>query len=97
MGCDPWTFKAGNDAHQDKVDAALARYEVREDGYTRQFELFHEALVRNEEPPVTVADARNSLAAVTAAYHSQRTGLPTSPPILPDHLLYRSWLPEDAR
>ncbi len=97
MGRDPWSFKAGNDQHQRKVDAALARYEAKEDGYTRQFELFHQALIRNEEPPVTLADARNSLELVTAAYYSQRTGLPTSLPILPDHPLYRSWLPEDAR
>ncbi|MDM9645400.1 Gfo/Idh/MocA family oxidoreductase [Rhizobium sp. S163] len=97
MGRDPWTFKAGNDEHQEKVDAALARFEVKEDGYTRQFELFYHALMRNEDPPVTLADARNSLELVTAAYQSQRTGLPTSLPILPDHTLYHSWLPEGAR
>ena len=94
MGRDPWTFTAGDPDHQAKVDAALAAYVPREDGYTRQFELFHEALETGGEPPVTLQDARNSLELVTAAYHSQRTGLPTPLPIGSDHPLYESWLPE---
>ncbi|HWU16897.1 MAG TPA: Gfo/Idh/MocA family oxidoreductase [Devosia sp.] len=93
MGRDPWTFIAGTPEHQAKIDAALADYQVAEDGYTRQFELFHEAVMTGGEPPVTLEDARNSLALVTAAYHSQRTGLPTALPITPAHPLYGSWLP----
>ncbi len=97
MGRDPWTFIAGDEEHQKRVDEALARYEPQEDGYTRQFELFHESLLAGQEPPVTLADARNSLELVTAAYQSQRTGRPTPLPILADHPLYRSWLPEGQR
>lgn len=93
MGRDPWTFIAGTPEHQAKIDAALADYEVKEDGYTRQFELFHKSIVEGGEPPVTLDDARNSLALVTAAYHSQRTGRPTALPITPSHPLYGSWLP----
>lgn len=93
MGRDPWTFIAGTPEHQAKIDAALDGYEVREDGYTRQFELFHDAIVNGGEPPVTLDDARNSLALVTAAYHSQRTGQPTALPITSSHPLYSSWLP----
>lgn len=93
MGRDPWTFIAGEPEHQARIDAALADYEVKEDGYTRQFELFHHAIVEGGEPPVTLQDARNSLELVTAAYHSQRTGQPTPLPITPDHPLYTSWLP----
>ena len=94
MGRDPWTFIAGDPDHQARVDAALAAYVPREDGYTRQFELFHEAIATSGAPPVTLQDARNSLELVTAAYHSQRTGLPTPMPIGSDHPLYESWLPE---
>ncbi|KQV30782.1 oxidoreductase [Rhizobium sp. Root1203] len=97
MGRDPWTFVAGDKQHQTRIDEALAGYVYKEDGYTRQFELFHQALMRGDEPPVTLEDARNSLELVTAAYHSQRTGVPTPLPILSDHPLYRSWLPEDRR
>ena len=46
---------------------------------------------------MTLEDARNSLELVTAAYHSQRTGKPTLLPILADHPLYHSWLPEEER
>lgn len=93
MGRDPWTFIAGEPEHQAKIDAALSDYQEAEDGYTRQFELFHKAIVDDLEPPVTLQDARNSLELVTAAYHSDRTGQPTPLPITPDHPLYRSWLP----
>lgn len=93
MGRDPWVFTAGTAEHQARIDAALADYEVHEDGYTRQFELFHQAIVSGGTPPVTLDDARNSLALVTAAYHSQRTGQPTLLPITPTHPLYNSWLP----
>ena len=72
----------------------LATYVPDEDGYTRQFKLFHAAVVNDGEPPgLTLADARRSLELVTAGYQSQRTGLPAKLPIGPDHPLYRSWLP----
>ena len=93
MGRDPWTFIAGEPEHQAKIDSALADYEVAEDGYTRQFERFHDAIVGDTEPPVTLQDARNSLELVTAAYYSQRTGQPTPLPITSEHPLYSSWLP----
>lgn len=93
MGRDPWKFVAGNAEHQARIDAALAAYEPKEDGFARQFELFHQALVEGREPPVTLQDARNALALVTAAYHSQRTGTPVPMPIGATHPLYRSWLP----
>lgn len=93
MGRDPWTFIAGTPEHQARIDAALAEHQVTEDGYTRQFELFHQAVMTGGEPPVTLEDARNSLALVTAAYHSQRTGQPSQLPITPAHPLYGSWLP----
>lgn len=93
MGRDPWTFIAGDPAHQAKIDAVLADYTPGEDGYTRQFQLFHDAVTRGGEPPVTLADARRSLELVTAGYQSQRTGQPAALPIGPEHPLYRSWLP----
>lgn len=93
MGRDPWTFVAGDPAHQARVDAALADFTPGEDGYTRQFQLFHDAVTKGGEPPVTLADARRSLDLVTAGYMSQRTGLPAKLPIERGHPLYRSWLP----
>lgn len=94
VGRDPWVFTAGTPEHQKRVDDALADYVPTEDGYTRQFQLFHQAIMEDKDPPVTLQDARNSLELVTAAYHSQRTGQATPMPIMPDHPLYHSWLPE---
>ena len=70
MSRDPWSFVAGTPEAQARVDAALAGLAPAEDGYTRQFELFHAALEAGTEPPVTLADARASLELVTAAYQS---------------------------
>lgn len=96
VGRDPWTFIAADEAHQSRIDAALADVPNLEDGYTRQFELFHAAILNDGTPPVTLQDARNSLELVTAAYHSDRTGQPVSLPISREHLLYQSWLPEGS-
>ncbi|MGO8330370.1 gfo/Idh/MocA family oxidoreductase, partial [Rhizobium ruizarguesonis] len=37
MGRDPWTFVAGTEEHQARIDEVLAAYVPGEDGYTRQF------------------------------------------------------------
>jgi predicted dehydrogenase len=96
MARDPWAFFSNDDGLQKRIDDALASVKVTEDGYTRQFELFHEAIVTGGPLPVTLTDARRSLELVTAAYHSARTGRPASLPIQPDHPLYHSWLPQPA-
>nr|WP_272212036.1 Gfo/Idh/MocA family oxidoreductase [Marinicella sp. W31]MDC2877931.1 Gfo/Idh/MocA family oxidoreductase [Marinicella sp. W31] len=93
---DPWRFVAEDEAHQRLVDDALDAVVPVADGYARQFALFDQALQAGEAPPVTLQDARNSLALVTAAYHSTRTGRPTPMPITADHPLYNSWLPEQG-
>lgn len=84
---------AGDASHREKIDAALAEYEEKEDGYTRQFELLHDALANGAEPPVTIEDARRALELVTAGCAARRTGRPTTMPITKDHPLYDSWLP----
>ena len=91
---DPWTFRAQDEAHQAKVDAVLAAYPAHEDSWTRQFELFHEAVTAGGELPVTLEDARRSMELVTAAYHSSRTNAPVRLPLDATHPLYASWLPE---
>lgn len=93
MARDPWVFTAGTDAHQKRIDDALAGFVTTADSWTRQFELFHAAITNGTEPPVTLTDARNSLELVTASYHSIRTGKPVALPISQDHPLYSSWLP----
>lgn len=92
-GRDPWCFTATSEGRQAEVDALLAALPAQEEGFVRQFELFHAALSSGGEPPVTLRDARRSLELVTAAYHSQRTGQPVALPLGAEHPLYRSWLP----
>lgn len=92
-GRDPWRFTAADEARQAEVDRLLAALPVQHEGFVRQFELFHQALVSGAEPPVTLGDARRSLELVTAAYHSQRTGHAVALPLGAQHPLYRSWLP----
>ncbi|HTM79151.1 MAG TPA: Gfo/Idh/MocA family oxidoreductase, partial [Devosia sp.] len=94
MSRDPWVFTTNDATLQGKIDACLAEVPHTEDGYTRQFELFHEAITTGGDLPVTLADARRSLELVTAAYHSSRTGQPAQLPIGKDHPLYHSWLPQ---
>ena len=91
MTSDPWTFVAGDPDHQGRIDEALAKAPDCNEGYARQFELFHEALVTGSEFPVTLTDARRSLELATAAYHSSRSKISVGLPIGSDHPLYRSW------
>jgi predicted dehydrogenase len=97
MSRDPWSFTSNTPELQARIDAAVAAVPTTEDGYTRQFELFHDAVVNDHEPPVTLGDARRSLELVTAAYDSSRTGRATALPIGASHPLYRSWLPAGVR
>lgn len=90
---DPWTFAAEDEAQQARIDEALTAYPHHEDGYTRQWELVHDAITAGGEPPVTLQDARRSLELVTAAYHSSRTNAPVKLPLDASHPLHGSWLP----
>lgn len=94
MSRDPWSFVAADEDAQRLFDAELAKVPLEKDGYARQFELFHAALMSGGELPVTLQDARNSLELVTAAYDSARRGQSVATPIQEDHSLYRSWLPQ---
>ncbi len=94
MSCEPWRFVAEDEAIQKRIDDALTEIPTMNEGYVRQFELFHQAIMDDTELPVTLRDARNALDLVTAAYQSIRTGRPETLPITKDHPLYHSWLPD---
>lgn len=91
-GTAPWTFLA-RDTDQSAIDAALADYTPHEEGYVRQFELAHDAFTRKIVPPVTLADARQSLEIITAIYASNASGQRMALPIGPEAPGYRSWVP----
>jgi predicted dehydrogenase len=60
-------------------------------GFVTQFRLTHEALTSGGPLPVTLAEARQSLEVLTAAYWSAYTGEPVMLPIEPDHPFYGGW------
>ncbi len=88
---EPWEFTPKAPKDQAWLDAALAGAPVHKEGFARQFEAFHAALMAGTPPPVTVAEARASLELITAIYHSARTGERVALPLEADHPAYRGW------
>ncbi len=70
----PWTFTARNPADQPALDEVVNRYSEHQEGYARQLELIHEAISSGTPGPVTLQEARASLALVTAIYQSNAEG-----------------------
>ena len=94
-GTVPWTFSARAPARQDAIDAALADYPSHKEGFARQFELLHEAIVSGGMPPVTLADARASLELITAIYRANATASAIDLPLHRDDPGYNGWTPRD--
>jgi predicted dehydrogenase len=89
---EPWRFVPRTAGHASRIDAALADFRAQEEGFARQFALFHEALEQGGPLPITMADARRSIELATAFYHSAATGTEVELPLAPDHPAYRGWL-----
>ena len=93
---DPWTFTGDTPELAERIEAALARFVGQPEGFAGQFYRFADALRREAEPPVTLADARAALELITAMYTAARTGQAVDLPIGKDHPGYAGWLPESA-
>jgi predicted dehydrogenase len=90
---DPWTFTGDTPELAQQIEDALARFEPLPEGFAGQFYRFREALQRDTELPVTLADARASLELITAMVHSAQTGQAVHLPIGRDHPKYAGWQP----
>ena len=88
---DPWRFTADNAETRDRMEEALAHFTPLPEGYAGQFARFHEALRTGSELPVTLEEARASLALITAMYHSAGTGRSVDLPLQADHPMYDGW------
>ena len=66
-------------------------------GYVKQFKLLHHALTTGSALPVTLAQARQSLEVLTAAYWSAYTGEPAMLPIEPSNPFYQGWSTQFAQ
>ena len=88
---EPWHFLPRAPKDQAWLDAALAGAPSGKEGFDGQLALLHTALQTGGPPPVTVAEARQSLELVTAIYHSARTGTRVELPITQGHPAYQGW------
>lgn len=96
-GTSPWTFQARTAAAQARVDEALASYVPHGEGFARQFELLHAAMVGAAPPPVQLADARRSLELITAIYQADATGMAIDLPLGHEAPGYGGWRPDGDR
>jgi predicted dehydrogenase len=88
----PWRFIPRTPGHAKRIAAALTDFAPQEEGFARQFALFHEALETGGPLPVAIADARRSIELAAAFYHSAATGTDAELPLGSDHPTYRGWL-----
>lgn len=88
---DPWTFIAKDAAAEAEIEAALADFVPTPEHYVGQFAGIHAALTTGRPLPVTIADARQSIELLTAAYYAAETGEAVALPIGTDHPFYDGW------
>lgn len=91
---EPWQFTSQSEAAETAVSAALADFTPLPEGYEGQFARFYDALQTGAALPVTLQDAWDSAALLTAVYHSARTNQPVELPISKNHPLYDGWQPK---
>jgi predicted dehydrogenase len=89
---EPWRYVPRSAEHASSITAALTDFEPQEEGFARQFALFHGALETGGLLPVEFADARRSIELAAAMYHSAATGAAVELPLGPDHPAYGGWL-----
>ncbi len=90
---EPWTVLPRNPETGPVLAAKMAEVAPAHGWFTRQFELFHAAIVDGGPLPVTLDDARISIELITAMFHSDATGEAVRLPLPDDHPRYRGWLP----
>jgi len=92
-GTAPWTFTANNPSDQPALDEVVNRYSEHQEGFARQLELIHEAITTGAPAPVTLEEARASLALITAIYQSNTEGrrVDLGEPV--DQRWYNGWTP----
>ncbi|MGH7123654.1 MAG: Gfo/Idh/MocA family protein, partial [Stellaceae bacterium] len=92
-GDDPWTITPASPEAKARIDEALADWRFIPSRFEGLFPAFHAAITEDGTPPVTLADARQSLELMTALMHSAETGSAVALPIGAKHPKYRSWRP----
>ncbi|HEU4325720.1 MAG TPA: Gfo/Idh/MocA family oxidoreductase [Roseiflexaceae bacterium] len=90
---EPWTLTPDTPEQAARIEAALAQFEPRPEGFEGQFARFAAALGGGGELPVTLADAKVSLELLTAMYASARSNTAVELPLRHTHPAYAGWAP----
>jgi len=96
-GREPWAFTAKNPTEDHRISEALKAFTPPATMFSGQFIALHEAITKNADLPVTLADARRSLELVTAIYASAAKGQAEQLPITNNHPGYQDWRPPPFR
>jgi predicted dehydrogenase len=88
---EPWNITPDTVEMADRIEEALAAFELLPEGFEGQFLRYARALDRGIELPVTLADSRASVELLTAIYASHWSGQPVTLPIAKDHPMYAGW------
>jgi predicted dehydrogenase len=91
---DPWIMLPRTGTAKLELNEAMADVSSGFNYFTRQYELFHEAIDSDMPFPVTLKDARASIELVTALYLSARNGSTIDLPIATDSQGYGGWASE---
>jgi|TARA_B110000259_G_C14033579_1_gene407960 predicted dehydrogenase len=92
-GAQPWTFTARFKDQQHEIDKAVVDAPPEAVGFEGFFTEIGKAINEQENFAVTLEDGAASIALVTAIYHSSRTGERVNLPLMPEHELYKGWMP----
>ncbi len=92
-GDGPWTIIPANAEIGARIEALLRDIPAVGRRFNGQMEAFYHTLEKGEKPPVTTADARNSLELIAAIYHSNDINSDVALPITKGHSKYISWRP----
>lgn len=84
-GDEPWEIIPASPEAGDRIADALAGYHPVPSQFIGLVSAYHEALTADEELPITLAEARQSLELATALYHSAATGAAVALPISSDY------------
>ncbi|MBN3763505.1 Gfo/Idh/MocA family oxidoreductase [Burkholderia sp. Ac-20365] len=93
---DPWIVLPRSEQAKHALDAAMAQEPDGFSYFTRQYELFYEAITSGTPFPVSLDDARASIELVTALYLSAQSGETVSLPITRDQHGYHGWTTESV-
>jgi predicted dehydrogenase len=86
-----WRFVARGARRQDEIDAVLADFVPRPEGFAGLIEALHPALAGTAPWPLTLQDAYRSLELVSAIYYSSATNAAVELPLPPDHPVRDGW------